>query len=151
VSTGAEHETQNLAKCLSAGFGYAVLISPEEETLVEARALFGHYDKRVRLVSPDGFIAFLEEFEASGGQGEAKRPQARQEGTEDAPRGKRMLIAEDAAEYLGLATQTLAKMRWSGDSPPYLKVGRRVLYERDELDAWLARRRRTSTSDARNP
>ena len=51
------------------------------------------------------------------------------------------------AEYLGLATQTLAKMRWSGDSPPFFKVGRRVLYERDELDAWLAERKRTSTSD----
>ena len=150
VSTGAEHETQNLSKCLSAGFGYAVLISPEEETLVEARALFGHYDKRVRFVSPDGFIAFLEEFEAPAGRGEAKkpkRPPERPEGPDDAPAGKRMLIAEDAAEYLGLATQTLAKMRWSGDSPPFFKVGRRVLYERDELDAWLAERKRTSTSD----
>jgi excisionase family DNA binding protein len=61
-----------------------------------------------------------------------------------------MLIAEDAAEYLGLAPQTLAKLRWSGDSPPYFKVGRRVLYEREELDAWLAQRKRRSTSD-RNP
>ena len=150
VSTGAEHETQNLSKCLSAGFGYAVLISPEEETLVEARALFGHYENRVRFVSPDGFIAFLEEFEAPAGRDEAKksrRTQARTEGADDAPAGKRMLIAEDAAEYLGLAMQTLAKMRWSGDSPPFFKVGRRVLYERDELDAWLAQRKRTSTSD----
>jgi len=150
VSTSAEHETQNLAKCLSAGFGYAVLISPEEETLVEARSLFGHYDKRVRFVSPDGFIAFLEEFEESEGREEAKRPkrpQMRPQGPDDAPGGKRMLIAEDAAAYLGLATQTLAKLRLSGDSPPYFKVGRRVLYDRDELNAWLAARRRRSTSD----
>lgn len=150
VSTGAEHETQNLSKCLSAGFGYAVLISPKEETLVEARSLFGHYDKRVRFVSPDGFIAFLEEFEESEGREEAKRSkrsQARPGDPDNAPQGKRMLIAEDAAEYLGLATQTLAKLRLSGDSPPYFKVGRRVLYERNELDAWLALRRRKSTSD----
>lgn len=151
VSTDAEHETQNLAKCLSAGFGYAVLISPDEETLTEAQTLFGHHDKRVRFVSPDGFIAFLEEFEDSAGRDEAKRPkraQARTQGQDDAPEGKRMLIAEDAAEYLGLATQTLAKMRWSGESPPFFKVGRRVLYERDELDAWLAQRKRRSTSDS---
>lgn len=151
VSTDAEHETRNLSKCLSAGFGYAVLISPEEETLVAARSLFGHYDKRVRFVSPDGFIAFLEEFEESGDREEAnrpKRPQARLESPDDVPGGKRMLIAEDAAAYLGLATQTLAKMRWSGDSPPFFKVGRRVLYERDELDAWLAQRKRQSTSEA---
>ncbi|MHB0978149.1 MAG: type IV secretion system DNA-binding domain-containing protein [Minisyncoccota bacterium] len=150
VSTGAEHEVHNLAKCLSAGFGYAVLISPEEETLVEARALFGHFDKRVRFVSPDGFIAFLEEFEKSDGRDDAKkpkRPQTRPEAPDDAPQSKRMLIAEDAAEYLGLATQTLAKLRLSGDSPPYFKVGRRVLYDRDELNAWLALRRRRSTSD----
>ncbi len=150
VTTGAEHETQNLAKCLSAGFGYAVLISPNEETLAEARRLFGHHDKRVRFVPPDGFIAFLEEFEESTSREEAKRPkpaQARSSGPEGAPEPKRMLIAEDAAEYLGLAPQTLAKLRWSGDSPPYFKVGRRVLYEREELDAWLAQRKRRSTSD----
>ena len=95
----------------------------------------------MRFVSPAGFIAFLEEFDASGGREDSTKPksrQARSEQATDAPERKRMLIAEDAAEYLGLATQTLAKMRWSGDSPPFFKVGRRVLYERDELDAWLA-------------
>lgn len=40
---------------------------------MEARTLFGHYDKRVRFVSPDGFIAFLEEFEESVGREEAKK------------------------------------------------------------------------------
>jgi excisionase family DNA binding protein len=59
-----------------------------------------------------------------------------------------MLIAKDAAAYLGVAKQTLAKMRWSGDSPPYFKVGRQVVYDRTELDAWLALRRRRSTSDS---
>ncbi|MBI2409345.1 MAG: type IV secretion system DNA-binding domain-containing protein [Gemmatimonadetes bacterium] len=150
VSTGAEHEAQNLAKCLSAGFGYAVLISPADETLVEARALFGDFDKRVRFVSPDGFIAFLEEIEESDGRVDAKmqkRPQARPETPGDAPQSKRMLIAVDAAAYLGLATQTLAKMRLIGDSPPFFKVGRRVLYERADLDSWLAQRKRRSTSD----
>ena len=151
VTTGAEHETQNLAKCLSAGFDYAVLISPDEETLVEARTLFGHRDKRLRFVSPDGFIAFLEELEESAGRKEPRQPKrshAQTQGLSGAPEGKRMLIAEDAAKYLGLQTQTLAKMRWSGDSPPFFKVGRRVLYEREELDAWLAQRKRQSTSDA---
>jgi excisionase family DNA binding protein len=150
VSTGAQHETQNLAKCLSAGFGYAVLISPDEETLSEARALFGRPDERVRFVTPDGFIAFLEEFEQSTVGDESTRPRRshpRAQLEDDAPEGKRMLIAEDAAKYLGLAPQTLAKLRWSGDSPPYFKVGRRVLYERDELDAWLEQRKRRSTSD----
>src|ERR1035437_1476622 len=58
-----------------------------------------------------------------------------------------VLTAKDAARYLGLAPQTLAKMRLDGSSPPYFKVGRRVLYSPEELDAWLALRRRRSTSD----
>jgi len=40
-----------------------------------------------------------------------------------------------------------AKIRVSGDSPPFYKVGRQVLYDRADLDAWLAERRRRSTSD----
>jgi len=152
VSTGAEHETQNLSKCLSAGFGYAVLVSPDERTLLEARTLFGQVDaKRIRFLSPDGFIAFLDEFKSSkppaDDEGSILPQKGRRSPTNDAPEAKRMLIAEDAAAYLGLATQTLAKLRLSGDSPPYFKVGRRVLYERDELDAWLAQRKRRSTSD----
>jgi excisionase family DNA binding protein len=62
-----------------------------------------------------------------------------------------MLSARDAALYLGLAAQTLAKMRLEGTSPPFYKVGRRVLYKREELDAWLALKRRRSTSDAGDP
>ena len=58
-----------------------------------------------------------------------------------------LLIAKDAAKHLGLALQTLAKMRLSGDSPPFYKLGRRVLYKRTELDSWVALRRRRSTSD----
>jgi hypothetical protein len=38
-------------------------------------------------------------------------------------------------------------MRVNGDSPPFYKVGRQALYDRAELDAWLAERRRRSTSD----
>lgn len=153
VSTDATHEAQNLTKCLSAGLGYAVLVSPDEQTLTETRSLLGQVDpKRVRFLSPDGFIAFLEELTGPvgpSGQKSPKGPQDRNEERHDPAKTKRMLIAEDAAEYLGLAPQTLAKLRWSGDSPPFFKVGRRVLYEREELDTWLAQRKRRSTSDQR--
>ena len=152
VSTGAEHETQNLSKCLAAGFSHAVLVSPNELTLSEARTLLGHVDeRRVRFLSPDGFIAFLDEFESAEvptGAAPRNKPRPHSQPTElDTPDVKRMLIAEDAAAYLGLAPQTLAKLRWSGDSPPYFKVGRRVLYDRAELDVWLSLRKRRSTSD----
>lgn len=58
------------------------------------------------------------------------------------------LRAPAAAEYLGLSTSTLAKMRLRGDGPVYMKAGRRVvLYDADDLDAWLESRRRRSTSE----
>lgn len=53
-----------------------------------------------------------------------------------------------AAEYLGLSTSTLAKMRLRGDGPPYMKAGPRVVvYDQEDLDSWLESRKRRSTSE----
>ncbi len=57
-----------------------------------------------------------------------------------------------AAEYLGLSASTLAKMRLRGDGPIYAKAGPRVVvYDRADLESWLAARKRTSTSDTDGP
>ena len=59
--------------------------------------------------------------------------------------------APAAAAYIGLSTSTLAKMRLRGDGPAYSKAGARVVvYDIADLDAWLAGRRRHSTSDGVN-
>ncbi len=58
----------------------------------------------------------------------------------------RKLTAAEAAAHLRVSLQTLAKWRVSGDGPPYLKFGRRVLYDFNDLEAWAAGRRRRSTS-----
>jgi hypothetical protein len=57
------------------------------------------------------------------------------------------LNSEEAADYLGLGSSTLPKYRVFGGGPPYFKVSRRVIYDPDDLDAWLEARRRSSTSD----
>jgi predicted DNA-binding transcriptional regulator AlpA len=57
------------------------------------------------------------------------------------------LSASMAAGYIGLSSSTLAKMRLSGTGPAFHKLGRRVVYRPEDLDAWLASCRRTSTSD----
>lgn len=54
----------------------------------------------------------------------------------------------EAAEALGISRSYLNKLRCTGGGPHYAKVGRRVIYSSDELDAWLASRRRRSTSDS---
>jgi excisionase family DNA binding protein len=150
VSTAAEHEVQNLFKCLAVGFKYVVLLSPDEQTLVEARSRFGHQgDERVRYLTPDRFIDFLKEVEPTKPTIDGRPPDSGRPGKApgSGSDGMQMLIAEDAAAYLGIGKQALAKMRLTGESPPFFKVGRRVLYDRDELDAWLKVRKRRSTSD----
>ena len=52
-----------------------------------------------------------------------------------------------AADYVGLASSTLEKHRFFGGGPPYLKLGRTVRYRMSDLDAWLAERLVTSTSE----
>jgi hypothetical protein len=62
---------------------------------------------------------------------------------------RRLMQPAEAAEYLGgLVTGTLAKWRHYGMGPAYIKVGKRVLYARDDLDKFIDDRRRTSTSEA---
>ena len=58
------------------------------------------------------------------------------------------LSAKEAAKILGLASSTLAKLRLKGNGPVYYKLGRRVVYRRDDLLAWLQSRVARSTSDA---
>ena len=63
------------------------------------------------------------------------------------PNEYRRLRPPAAANYLGLSSSTLAKMRLRGDGPIFLKLNRAVAYDVRDLDAWLSIRRRTSTSD----
>jgi excisionase family DNA binding protein len=58
-----------------------------------------------------------------------------------------MLRTREASAYTGLAKSTLEKLRVSGAGSPYIRVGRVVLYDPDDLDTWLASHRRRSTSD----
>ena len=60
---------------------------------------------------------------------------------------KRLSTCE-AAEYVGLSARTLEKLCITGGGPEFLKPNRRVVYDRNDLDAWLAGKRRRSTSDA---
>lgn len=59
----------------------------------------------------------------------------------------RRLDNRAAAQYLGVSESFLNKSRISGTTPPYIKAGAKVLYDLADLDAWLAQRRRASTSE----
>lgn len=52
-----------------------------------------------------------------------------------------LFTPEEAATYLGCSSKTLATWRSTGrHALPFIKVGARVRYRRQDLDQWLASR-----------
>ncbi|MDN2579067.1 helix-turn-helix domain-containing protein [Aquibium sp. ELW1220] len=58
-----------------------------------------------------------------------------------------LICAEDAANLLNISSSTLAKMRLSGSSPRYVKLGRRVAYRPADLEAWIETQSFNSTAE----
>ncbi|RUV29961.1 MULTISPECIES: helix-turn-helix domain-containing protein [unclassified Mesorhizobium] len=59
----------------------------------------------------------------------------------------RFLRTPEAARFLGLSDRTLEKHRTYGTGPAYRKLGGRVVYALEDLQAWANRGTKTSTSD----
>lgn len=51
------------------------------------------------------------------------------------------------SERTGVAASTWNKRRLTGDSPPHVKIGRRVLYRWSDVEEWIESKLRHSTSD----
>lgn len=58
-----------------------------------------------------------------------------------------LISAEDAANALNISSSTLAKMRLSGKSPRYVKLGRRVAYRPSDLETWIEAKSFNSTAE----
>jgi predicted DNA-binding transcriptional regulator AlpA len=59
----------------------------------------------------------------------------------------RYLRTPEAARFLGLSGRTLEKHRTYGTGPRYSKLGGRVVYRVEDLQAWVDRGAKSSTSD----
>jgi len=59
----------------------------------------------------------------------------------------RYLRTKEAAAFLSLSARTLEKHRTYGTGPAYRKLGGRVVYSVDDLEAWADRGAVTSTTD----
>jgi predicted DNA-binding transcriptional regulator AlpA len=59
----------------------------------------------------------------------------------------RYLRTPEAARFLSLSGRTLEKHRTYGTGPAYRKLGGRVVYALDDLQAWADRGAKNSTSD----
>jgi predicted DNA-binding transcriptional regulator AlpA len=58
------------------------------------------------------------------------------------------LDTNDLAKLTKQKAQTWRKRRWRGDSPPFVKLGNRVLYRRSDVERYLAERTFRNTSEA---
>lgn len=58
-----------------------------------------------------------------------------------------LLTTQQTAQMLGIPESTLRKFRLQGIGPQYRKIGRRVYYIQCDVDAWLDKQRRNSTSE----
>jgi len=59
----------------------------------------------------------------------------------------RLLRTPEAARFLGISIRTLEKHRTYGTGPTYRKIGGRVVYAVEDLQAWSAIGARKSTTD----
>ena len=61
------------------------------------------------------------------------------------------LSTNEAAKYLGVSTSFLTKKRTAGSGPRYYKIGRRVVYDSDDCDRWVADFTRLHTAESALP
>ncbi|MDW9819341.1 helix-turn-helix domain-containing protein [Sinorhizobium meliloti] len=62
------------------------------------------------------------------------------------PSMQRLLATGEAADYCHISQAYLEKLRVKGGGPLFLKLGRRVLYRLNDLEAWADKHVKTSTS-----
>ena len=60
---------------------------------------------------------------------------------------QRYLRTPEAARFVGLSIRTLEKHRIYGTGPRYSKLGGRVVYRLEDLQAWVESGAKASTSD----
>ena len=63
-------------------------------------------------------------------------------------RRQHLLETVHAADELGLSPRTLEGWRRRGEGPPYLKIGRRVKYRPEDIEAFKATRLQASSGPA---
>lgn len=59
----------------------------------------------------------------------------------------KLLTPEQAAALLNLKSKTLARWRWAGCGPRFIKIGGAVRYAENDLQAFIKAGLRKSTSD----
>jgi hypothetical protein len=61
---------------------------------------------------------------------------------------EQLLTAKTLAERIGVTEGCLAKWRFTGEGPLFIRVQRRIAYDPRDVSAWLDARRMGSTSQS---
>lgn len=60
---------------------------------------------------------------------------------------KKLLPPAEAAEHLGVPVVTLSDWRHKGRGPSFIKVGRLVRYDPEDLNTWINARKVRATNE----
>lgn len=141
VTTDADNELANIAKCLAAGYDYVICAVLEDATLraltAKARKRFTLDErKKIRYGAPSAVRSLLLEIEGRAMSVVSGRNEAN-----SVVRTQNALFAvKEAAAFLGVSRMTLYS--WvSQRKIAFVKVGRLTKFRREDLDKWLERRR----------
>ena len=65
----------------------------------------------------------------------------------------KLLRIEDVAALTGVAPATLRYWRWRdrGEGPASFRLGRRVVWDAAEVDAWISKQRKQGVNEHRPP
>jgi len=129
-----DYEITNIRKCLEAGYDYVVAVSSDEEFLTqiktEVKKSFSFKEReRIRFSLPLKLKDFLMGIVSE-----------KAIVSEQITKQKELLSTTETAEFLGISKNTLYE--WIIQKKiPHFKVGRLVKFKREDLDAWLKKKK----------
>jgi excisionase family DNA binding protein len=129
-----DYEITNIRKCLEAGYDYVVAVSSDENFLTQIKTAvkksFSFKEReRIRFSIPlklkDFLISIVSEKAIV---------------SEQITKQKELLSTTETAEFLGISKNTLYE--WIIQKKiPHFKVGRLVKFKKEDLDAWLKKKK----------
>jgi len=134
ISTTVEHETDNIQKCLAAGFTHVALVSSDKKVLNKASksvsaALNQAQIKQVRFLTPEELFAFIESL--------AVKPSS---GKETGGDTREVLTARELEDLLKIDVKTVYSYVQKG-LLPYVRIQSNVRFLRSEIIQWMEERR----------
>ncbi len=159
IELSDRHVVENVRKDTEAGFDRIVILAGELVNIGSLSAKLGELPPHVQIAELQSFEALIAPLLTP--LPPVRRPNQNQEprrrrrlGTAQTPSPRPVLDPFDsgalatpsAAAFLGLSPATLETLRCRGGGPPFVKLGRRVVYRREDLEAWITSSRRASTS-----